>query len=44
MRLHGATFRQSFAFVRIHTSPITADPATAVGALAYTVGRNIVFS
>ena len=37
-------FGQSFSSVRIHTGPLAADSATAVGALAYTVGRDIVFN
>jgi hypothetical protein len=36
-------FRRSFDHVRIHTDPDAASSARDVGALAYTVGPNIVF-
>jgi hypothetical protein len=36
-------FRRGFGDVRIHTDPRAAQSARAVGALAYTVGRDIVF-
>lgn len=38
-----ARFRRSFAEVRIHTGALAARSADAVGAKAYTVGRDIVF-
>ncbi|HEX3437636.1 MAG TPA: DUF4157 domain-containing protein [Pseudacidobacterium sp.] len=37
-------FRSNFAHVRIHTDEKAARSAQAVGALAYTVGRNVVFA
>lgn len=37
-------FGRSLGLVRVHTGPLAARSATAVGALAYTVGRDIVFS
>jgi hypothetical protein len=37
-------FRQDFSGVRVHTNDQAAESASAVGALAYTVGRNIVFA
>ncbi|TQV82727.1 DUF4157 domain-containing protein [Exilibacterium tricleocarpae] len=36
-------FRQDFSHVRVHTGERAARSARAVNALAYTVGRNIVF-
>jgi len=36
-------FGHDFSHVRIHTGTHAAESAQAVGALAYTVGRNIVF-
>ncbi|MBV9609977.1 MAG: DUF4157 domain-containing protein [Acidobacteria bacterium] len=36
-------FGHDFSQVRIHADPRAAESARAVGALAYTVGRNIVF-
>lgn len=36
-------FRHDFAGVRIHTGPRASESAHAVDALAYTVGRDIVF-
>ena len=37
-------FGESFSSVRIHTDRLAAESATAVGALAYTVGSDIVFN
>ena len=37
-------FGQNFADVRIHTGPRAGDSARAVNALAYTVGKNVVFA
>ena len=37
-------FRRDFSAVRVHTDARAADSARAVGAVAYTVGRDIVFS
>jgi hypothetical protein len=36
-------FGQDFSGVRVHTDPRAAASAEAVGALAYTVGRHVVF-
>lgn len=36
-------FGADFSRVRIHTDPVAAESAAAVGARAYTVGRNVVF-
>ena len=38
-----AKFRQDFSRVRVHTDEQAAESARAVGALAYTVGNNVVF-
>src|SRR5262249_13891236 len=38
-----ARFRTDFSQVRVHTGTKAAESAQAVGALAYTVGSNIVF-
>ena len=43
LRQMEARFGQQFGDVRIHTDARAADSARAVHALAYTVGRNIVF-
>src|SRR5262249_43006408 len=37
-------FGSDFSQVRVHTDPRAAESAQAVGALAYTVGRDIVFA
>ena len=37
-------FGHDFSQVRVHSGTRAAESATAVGALAYTVGRNLVFS
>jgi len=37
-------FGHDFSGVRVHTGPLAADSARAVGARAYTVGRDIVFA
>ncbi len=37
-------FGQSFADVRVHTGPLAAESAQAIGARAYTVGRDVVFA
>src|ERR1044071_4903932 len=37
-------FGHDFSRVRLHTDAKAADSARAVNALAYTVGRNIVFA
>jgi Domain of unknown function (DUF4157) len=36
-------FGYDFSGVRIHTDPLAAESAQSVGALAYTVGRHIIF-
>ncbi|MFF7726575.1 DUF4157 domain-containing protein [Streptomyces sp. NPDC008001] len=36
-------FAYDFSKVRVHTGPRAGESARAVGALAYTVGRNVVF-
>src|SRR5437588_4012159 len=36
-------FGQDFSHVRVHTDMMAAESARAVNALAYTVGRNVVF-
>jgi hypothetical protein len=36
-------FGQDFSLVRVHTDPKAAQSARAVGALAYTVGQDVVF-
>jgi hypothetical protein len=36
-------FNYDFSHVRVHTNDRAAESAQAVGALAYTVGRNVVF-
>ena len=38
-----ATFGHDFSRVQIHTDPKAAESARAVNAMAYTVGRHIVF-
>jgi hypothetical protein len=38
-----AKFRRDFSQVRVHTDEQAAESARAVGALAYTVGNNVVF-
>jgi len=37
-------FLQDFSSVRVHTDATASESAHAVGALAYTVGRNLVFA
>jgi len=37
-------FRHAFSHVRIHADAAAAESALAVNALAYTVGRDIVFA
>jgi hypothetical protein len=37
-------FGQDFSGVRLHTDSDAAESARAVNALAYTVGRNVVFA
>jgi Domain of unknown function (DUF4157) len=39
----GPRFGADFSDVRVHTDPMAAESAAAVDALAYTVGRNVVF-
>ena len=36
-------FGHDFSSVRVHTDPVAAESARSVGALAYTVGKDIVF-
>lgn len=36
-------FGVDFSAVRVHTDPLAAESARAIGALAYTVGPNVVF-
>jgi hypothetical protein len=42
--LFESRFRQDFSGVRVHADPRASESAAAVNALAYTVGRNIVFA
>jgi hypothetical protein len=37
-------FRSDFGDVRVHTDPLAAQSAEAIGALAYTVGDDVVFA
>lgn len=39
----GSRFRQDFSQVRVHTDAKAAESAMAMNALAYTVGRHVVF-
>jgi hypothetical protein len=39
----GVAFGYDFRQVRVHTDPVAAESAAGLGAIAYTVGRDIVF-